>query len=172
VHKNPLQDDEANVDKTISVNVFSPCLRLTTACVSAVNASGTSVTVTYSGTVSNCGNVLLQNVTVLADQPGAGTVVLGPITLLAGASTNFTQSYVRADNLCGPFATALTASGIAPLDTPVLVSSAASSQCTISYQPGIRVTSSCPALPVQPGQALSISGVVSNTGISLSITSW
>jgi len=164
VHKNPLQDDPANVDKTISVNVFRPCLQLATTCVSAVNASGTSVTVTYNGTLTNCGNVLLQNVMVYADQPGAGTLVFGPITMAAGARTNFTASYTRTDNLCGPFVTVLSASGTAPLDTPVLVTANASSQCTISYNPSIRVTASCPASPVQPGQLLTISGVVSNSG--------
>lgn len=164
VHKNPLQDDPANVDKTISVNVYRPCLAIGNTCVSAVNPTGDSVTVTYNGTVTNCGNVLLQNVTVVANQPGAGTIVLGPITLAAGARTNFTASYTRTDNLCGPFQTVLSATGIAPLDVPVEVSSSASSQCTISYNPGIRVLASCPPSPVQPGQLLAISGVVSNTG--------
>jgi uncharacterized repeat protein (TIGR01451 family) len=164
VHKNPLQDDPANVDKTISVNVFRPCISLSSVCTSAVSPTGSSVTVNYTGTVTNCGNVLLQNVTVVANQPAGGTVVLGPITLQAGAITNFTASYVKTDNLCGPFPTALLVTGIAPLDIPVTVSASSSSQCSISYQPGIRVTSSCPAGPVQPGDLLTISGVVSNTG--------
>lgn len=164
VHKNPLQDDPANVDKTISVNVFRPCLQLGNRCLSAVNPSGNSVTVTYTGSLTNCGNVLLTNVLVHADQPGIGTLVFGPLNLAAGARTNFTASYTRTDNLCGPFQTVLVASGVAPLDTPVLMSASASSQCTISYQPSIRVTSFCPPSPVQPGEILTISGVVSNSG--------
>lgn len=164
VHKNPLQDDPANVDKTISVNVFRPCLQLSSTCVSAINQNGNSVTVTYTGTVGNCGNVLLQQVVVYADQPGAGTLVFGPVTLPAGATTNFTASYTRTDNLCGPFVTVLTASGTAPLDVPVILTKDASSQCSIGYQPAIRVNTFCPPQPVQPGGLLTISGVVSNAG--------
>ncbi|MBN2506295.1 MAG: hypothetical protein JXQ71_06340, partial [Verrucomicrobia bacterium] len=164
VHKNPLQDDPANVDKTISVNVYRPCLQLDSVCNSAVNPHGNSVTVTYSGTLVNCGNIVLQNVLVYADRPTAGTLVFGPLTLAAGARTNFTASYVQTENLCGPFPTVLTASGVAPLDVPAEVSATASSQCTITYQPAILVTKNCPATPVQPGGVLTISGVVSNAG--------
>lgn len=164
VLKNPIQNDPANVDKTISVNVFRPCLQLRSSCVSAVNATGSSVTVTYSGTLSNCGNIFLDNVEVFADQPAPGTRVFGPIRLNAGATTNFTASYTRTDDLCGPFVTALYARGIAPLDQPAEASATASSTCTISYQPAISVTKNCPPEPVQPGQTLTVSGVVRNTG--------
>lgn len=163
VHKNPLQDDPANVDKTISVNIWQPCLRLTSSCVSAINSSGTSVAVTYSGTLSNCGNVFLEGVTVYSDQPAPNTLVLGPITLAAGAVTNFTATYTSSQ-VCGPFTTQLSAAGIAPLDTPVAVASTASSQCSISYNPAVAVTVNCPAQPVEPGGFLTISGVVSNAG--------
>jgi len=164
VHKNPLQDDPANMDKSISIGVFRPCLQLTSVCNSAVNSSGNSVTVTYTGTLTNCGNILLQQVSVYADQPSAGTLVFGPMTLAAGARTNFTVSYSRTDNLCGPFPTVLTAYGTAPLDQPVQLTATSTSQCSIGYQPGISVTKVCQATPVQPGDLLTISGVVSNTG--------
>lgn len=159
VHKNPLQDDPADVDKTISVNLFQPCIRLTTVCNSAVNPSGSEVTVTYSGTVANCGNVLLTDVWVYNGQ----TAVFGPVTLQAGATTNFTASYNTTD-VCGPYVVSLNALGTAPLDTPVLVTSTASSSCSISYKPAIAVTKTCPVDKVQPGQTLVISGVVSNAG--------
>jgi uncharacterized repeat protein (TIGR01451 family) len=164
VHKNPLQDDPANVDKTISVNVFRPCLTLSSVCNSAINADGSSVSINYSGTLTNCGNVLLQNVTVFADQPSPGTLVFGPITLNAFSSTNFSASYSRSDNLCGPFVTVLSGTGTAPLDQPVVLTVTSSSQCTIAYKPAISVTKTCPPGPVQPGDLLTISGVVSNAG--------
>lgn len=164
VHKNPLQDDPANVDKSISLNVFRPCLQMSSTCVSAVNPTGNSVNVTYTGTLTNCGNIFLQQVVVYADQPSPGTLVFGPITLPAGARTNFTATYTRTDNLCGPFLVSLSASGIAPLDVAVTATATASSQCAISYLPGIRMTSLCPPAPVVPGGYLTISGVVSNSG--------
>ncbi len=164
VHKNPLQDDPANVDKSISLNVFRPCLRMGSTCVSAVNPTGNSVNVTYTGTLTNCGNVFLQQVVVYADQPSPGTLVFGPITLLAGARTNFTATYTRTDNLCGPFPVSLSASGTAPLDVATTVSATANSQCAISYVPGIRVTTFCPPAPVEPGGYMTVSGVVSNSG--------
>lgn len=164
VHKNPLQDDPANVDKTISVNIFRPCLTMQSTCISAVNADGKSVTVTYSATLNNCGSIFLEGVEVFADQPAGNTRVFGPIRLNAGASTNFTASYTRADNLCGPFTTVLNAQGYAPLDLPAYVYASSSSQCTISYQPAITVTKLCPPNPVQPGDVLAITGIVRNTG--------
>ena len=164
VHRNPLQDDPANVDKSISVNVFRPCLQISNTCVSAVNPTGNSVTVTYTGRLTNCGNILLQDVMVYADQPQPNTLVLGPITMAAASSTNFTVTYTRTDNLCGPFITVLSASGLAPLDTPALMTASANSQCSIGYQPAIQVTKVCPTQPVQPGGLLTISGVVRNTG--------
>ena len=159
VHKNPLQDDPANVDKTISVNLWRPCLVVVAQCISALNPSGALVTVTYSGTLTNCGNILLNDVTVFNGQ----TAVFGPIVLAAGATTNFTATYTTTD-LCGPYVTALNASGMAPLDTPVLVTSSSSSQCSIAYNPAITVTKVCPPNRVQPGEVLVISGVVSNAG--------
>ena len=49
---------------------------------------------TYSGSVSNAGNVSLVNVYVMDDQPTNNTPVIGPITLAPGATVNFTNSYV------------------------------------------------------------------------------
>jgi len=56
-----------------------------------VTAGGTLV---FTGTVTNTGNVTLTNVFVVDNQPAPNTPVLGPITLLAGAGTNFTGSYI------------------------------------------------------------------------------
>ncbi|HEY5912850.1 MAG TPA: hypothetical protein VJA21_19840 [Verrucomicrobiae bacterium] len=164
VHKNPLRDDPADVNKTISVNIFRPCLTMSSTCTSALNPSGSAVEVSYCGTLNNCGDIFLQNVVVYSDHPVPGTLVFGPIILPAGASTNFCQTYTSTDNLCGPFVTVLNASGSVPLDVPAVVTATASSQCGISYSPSISVTKVCPERPVQPGEQLVISGVVVNTG--------
>lgn len=164
VHKNPLRDDPADVDKTISVNVFRPCISTTARCLTAVNATGSQVVVTYTGTVTNCGDIFLQNVVVVSDQPAPGTVVFGPVILQAGTGQAFTVSYTNSVNLCGPFAQNLMASGEAPLDVPDVVTASAASQCSIGYNPAIHVTKVCPAEPVQPGGLLNFSGIVSNAG--------
>jgi uncharacterized repeat protein (TIGR01451 family) len=163
VHKNPLRDDPADVTKTISVNIFRPCLILRSTCTSALNPSGSEVTVTYNVSLTNCGDIFLENVTVFSDQPAPNTLVFGPVVLAAGASTNFTRSYTT-QNLCGPFVTGLNAVGTAPTDVPALLTATASSTCSIGYTPAITVTKLCPTTPVQPGDLLTVSGVVSNAG--------
>src|SRR5262245_5869069 len=95
VHKNPLQDDPADWSKSISVNVFQPCITVGNQCISAVNINGNAVVVGYRGSVTNCGNVLLQNVTVVSDQPSPNTVIFGPVTLAAGVSADFTATYTN-----------------------------------------------------------------------------
>ena len=75
LHDNTLQDDPATVSKCLSLNVFHPCIRVTKAC---AFPAGTSCfkygqPIAISGTVTNCGDVLLQGVTVVDDH--AGTVL-------------------------------------------------------------------------------------------------
>jgi hypothetical protein len=48
---------------------------------------------TYSGSVSNAGDVVLTNVYVLSSQPNANTSVLGPIELAPGETKVFSGSY-------------------------------------------------------------------------------
>src|ERR1043165_4525659 len=141
VHKNPIQDDPANVDKSISIGLVYPCLVVTKQCLTATNYTGDAVVITYTGSVSNCtmfnpdapSQNRLENVVVYNDQPTNGTVVIGAISLIAGTGTNFTRSYTNTANICGPFPDTLTAVATVLADDPFTITNSASSQCTIAY---------------------------------------
>lgn len=74
----------------------APCISVTKTCVDAVNSNQT---ISFSGAVTNCGLYTLSDVTVKDDNgtPGNSSddfIVLGPVTLLSGASANFSSSYI------------------------------------------------------------------------------
>src|SRR5439155_25855123 len=66
---------------------------------------------TFSGIVSNSGHAVMTNVIVSNDQPAPNTVLVRPITLGLGQSTNFTGSYTVPSDSCGPYTDTLTARG-------------------------------------------------------------
>ena len=63
----------------------------------------------FTGTITNISSFALTNVTVLNDRPAPNTLILGPVTLLAGQGLSFTGSYPVAACDCGPHANTLTA---------------------------------------------------------------
>jgi hypothetical protein len=65
---------------------------------------------TYSGSVSNAGDVVLTNVYVLSSKPNTSTSVLGPIDLAPGQTEVFSGSYTVTAN-SNPAADTATASG-------------------------------------------------------------
>ena len=116
----------------------------------------------FTGSVSNSGNVTLTNVLVVNNQPTNNTPVFGPVTLLPGQSASFGGSYTTPSDACGPWNDTLTARGLTPCS--VLVSNNASATCASTITAGIVVTKNCPANPVAPGGLLVFTGSVSNTG--------
>jgi uncharacterized repeat protein (TIGR01451 family) len=119
------------VTDTAFCSVTIPCtpsIVVTKACPAGSVLAGTSLT--FSGTVTNTGNVTLQNVTVVNDKPVAGTVVYGPVTLAPGAGASFTGSYIATN--CPTSTDTLTASGTAnTICGSQIVSSQASASCTV-----------------------------------------
>jgi uncharacterized repeat protein (TIGR01451 family) len=117
---------------------------------------------TFTGTVSNLGNVTLDNVVVVVNEPSLNTPVFGPITLAPGASASFTGSYT-APTCCCEFTDTITAHG---LDRCARTSVAATSStvCPLLSTPSITVTRVCPTAPVSAGGTFAYSGVVRNTG--------
>jgi len=135
----------------------TPLLAITQNC--PVNPVTPGSLLTYSGTVSNAGNVTLQNVVVTNSQSGI-TPLVSLATLAPGGTANFSGSYTapatgptvsvstaRASSLCGASLT-----------------NSASSSCAIITTPGLAVTKLCPPSPVAPGGTLVFSGTVTNTG--------
>jgi uncharacterized repeat protein (TIGR01451 family) len=138
--------------------ITTPGIVVTKACPTQPVAPGQLFA--FSGSVRNTGNVTLTNIVVVNNQPAAGTVVLTVASLDPGAVTNFTGSYVAPNN-CSVTDT-LTVTGRSVCG--VAVTNTASATCPVTSTPGIVVTKACPTQPVAPGQLLTYSGSVSNTG--------
>jgi hypothetical protein len=116
---------------------------------------------TYSGTVSNAGNVTLVNIYVVNDQPTNNTPVLGPIVLLPGQSVNYTGSYI-APTECYILDT-ITVRG-QDRCTANFVSSTASQVCPLLTTPSLTVSMVCPAAPIQAGVLFTFNGFAENSG--------
>jgi uncharacterized repeat protein (TIGR01451 family) len=115
---------------------------------------------TYSGTVTNAGNVTLTNVVVLSDQPAPNTTVFTAATLAPGAGASFTASYAAPTN-CSTTGSLL-ASGTSICG--VQVTDTASSTCPILTTPQITLTAECASETLTPGGTASFRGTVFNGG--------
>jgi uncharacterized repeat protein (TIGR01451 family) len=144
----------------LNSEVVQPCIQITAVCVGGVGENGA---ITFTGTVRNCGNAPLNNVMVTSQVNGGTIQVLGPITLAIGQSAPFSGSWVPA-NPCVPSTAVFTATGDDLLTTPRTVTATTSTTCENTLTPGILVTKLCPTTPVAPGQLLTYSGTVTNSG--------
>src|SRR6185436_10389165 len=81
----------ANTATTTCFVATAPGIIVTLAC-PAVSAS-TGGSITYNGTVRNSGNVTLNNVFVVNNQPALNTPVIGPLTLAPGESAAFSSNF-------------------------------------------------------------------------------
>ena len=114
---------------------------------------------TYSGTVSNAGNITLTNVVVVNNLSGA-TPVFTTATLVPGAVANFTGSYLAPTNCSSTSTSTATGQSICG----VAVTNTVNSTCPITTTPLLALTQNCPANSAIPGGLLTYSGTVSNAG--------
>jgi uncharacterized repeat protein (TIGR01451 family) len=149
-----------NIVTTTCAILTAPAIAVTLACPIAPAVTGGLIT--YTGTVSNPGNVTLTNVFVVNNQPGPNTAVIGPITLAPGASVNFTASFTTTLAACAVTSTVI-ATG-SDNCSAVLVSNTASATCALLTTPGIAITQTCPVAPAIPGGLVNFTGSVLNTG--------
>jgi uncharacterized repeat protein (TIGR01451 family) len=138
----------------------SPRILVTQSCPTLPTLRGG--THTFTGTVSNPGNVTLTNVFVINNQPEPNTPVLGPITLAPGVLVSFSGSYTAPAACCEILST-LTASGQDRCGGTT-VSATSSKLCPLMSTPIISVTRVCPTTAVPVGGQFTFSGTVSNTG--------
>jgi uncharacterized repeat protein (TIGR01451 family) len=139
--------------------LFNPAIKVTKNCPQAPLQRGQLAT--YTGTVSNPGNITLVNVTVVDNEPLPNTPVLGPIALAPGQTVNFTASYIVPPDFCG--SDTLTASGTV-FCAKTNVTATATATCTVASVPAITLTKTCPPAPVAPGGLLVYTGTVTNSG--------
>jgi hypothetical protein len=146
---------------------ITPALAVDKVCTANVNAGGTAIDVLFNGTVTNTGNVALENVTVVDDQgtadPADDVTVLGPISLNAGESQPYNGSFSTTGSTSST--DHVTASGSDVLtSTPVQANAEAT--CEADVQPAIAVDKICTADINADGTGIDVlfSGTVSNTG--------
>lgn len=159
IHQNEI-DSRGGGNQSLNSQVVQPCIAVTAQCVGGVGEFGA---ITFSGTVRNCGNAPLDNVTVTNFVNGQFVRVFGPVRLGIGQSAPFTGSWVPA-NACAPSTATFTVAGTDNLTTPRTVTATTSTTCQNTLTPSIDVTKVCPPTPVRPGQTITYSGTVTNTG--------
>src|SRR5436190_6758565 len=108
---NACDPDTGGGQQEVSVTVRRPCLNVFSQCLSATNFNGSAVRVTFVGSVTNCGNETLVNVSLVNNQPVPGTIVTNISSLAPGTSVSFVGTYTNTSNICGPFSNIMVASG-------------------------------------------------------------
>ena len=159
IHQNiTLSDGEAA--QTVNTIIVNPCISITASCSDGVGQDGQ---ISYSGTVQNCGDVSLSNVTVTNTVDGIARRVFGPVTLAVGQSATFSGSYKPA-NPCNPSTAVFFAAGADTMKQPKTVTANTSATCSIATTPAIAMGQSCPTVTTSVGGQLTYSGSVTNTG--------
>jgi len=146
----------------VNTQVVQPCIKVAVQCVGGLGEFGA---ITYTGTVTNCGNDTLFGVTVTNSVNGGNfSVTLATNRLARGEVVSFSGSWIPT-NSCGPSTATFVAQGRDLLTVaPQTVTSSASTTCQNALTSGIQVTKVCPGTPPRPGQLLTFSGSISNTG--------
>jgi hypothetical protein len=159
--------------------ILSPSLTITKQCVTncAPYSSPIGSPISFTGTVCNNGDTVLNNVTVVDDPATTITFATttsfgtnafpagGAGTLLPGECVTYSGSYSPAGSgvaLCGPFTDTVVASGTDTADTPLSVFATNSATCLVCTTPCIEVTKSCDTVAI--GQANLVTAVVTNCG--------
>ena len=158
--------DSLKQPKTVTATANSTCaislapgIAIGQACPAAIVAGGGQFV--YSGSVTNTGNVALANVVVVSDQPAAGTVIFSAASLAPKAVAVFTGKFTAPANACS-VTTSLRVTAASVCGDAVSANS--SGTCPLQTRPALVVTQNCPANPVAPGEVLTYSGTVKNTG--------
>jgi uncharacterized repeat protein (TIGR01451 family) len=149
-----------NTVTTTCTVTTAPAIGVTLTC--PVLPATTGGPITYTGTVRNLGNVTLDNVTVLSQQPGTNVTVLTLANLATGATANFTVSLTTPTDACSISST-VSAVGRDHC-TALLVAVSASTTCPLITTPSLVVTKACPLQPADLGGMLVFGGTITNTG--------
>ena len=143
--------------RLLPVQVVHPNICITKQC---QNGSCEDGIITFNGTVINCGDVPLGNITV-SDQVDGNSVVVTNVTgpLAAGGSFTYSGSYVATQTPSTDFVTVVGTMPTAPLAT---VSATTNATCSVSGTPNITLDKNC--IQSVPGATISFSGTAKNTG--------
>ena len=142
----------------------NPAIAVDKLCTADINAGGTGIDVSFGGTVTNIGDVVLTGVTVVDDSGTPGdtsddVMVLGPIDLAPNESAGYSGSF----GASGSSSTdTVTASG-SDLLTGAPVSETASATCSADIEPALDVVKQCTDAPAF-GMPILFDGSVTNSG--------
>lgn len=160
IHQNDT-NSQGGGNQGVNTEVSLPCIQLAVNCLGSVGENGA---IAFTGTVTNCGNNTLVGVSVTNFVNGAPVQVAFITNLAIGQVASFNGSWIPA-NPCVPSTATFTAHGVDQFTTiPRAVTSTASTTCSDVLTPGIKITKVCPTDAVSPGQLLTFSGSVRNTG--------
>ena len=160
IHQNDT-NSRGGGNQGVNTEVNLPCVLLTAQCVGSVGETGA---ILFSGMVTNCGNNTLVGVTVTNFHDAGFFTVLFPTNLARGQAASFSGSWVPL-NPCLPSSVTLTVRASDEFTaTPRAVTNFTTLICQTTLTTGIKVTKACPTQPVSPGQLLTFSGSVRNTG--------
>ena len=160
IHQNDT-NSRGGGDQGVNTEVNLPCVHLTAKCVGTVGELGA---ITYTGTVSNCGNSTLVGVTVTNFYETGFHTVLFPTNLAVGQAAAFAGSWVPASPCQQATATLTVQATDEFTSTPRAVTSFVTMTCQNTLTPRIKVVKLCPEQRVSAGQLLTFSGSVSNSG--------
>ncbi|MWV10725.1 hypothetical protein F3I62_01350 [Pseudomonas sp. R-28-1W-6] len=142
----------------------NPAILVTKQCAASVNSGGTAIDVLFNGTVTNTGNVDLENVSVVDDNgtpanPGDDVTLISGATLQVGASLPFNGSFSTGSISSTDVVTAngqdvLTAQAVSDTET---------ASCAADVNPAIAVTKQCTDATAHD-QPILFNGTVSNSG--------
>jgi uncharacterized repeat protein (TIGR01451 family) len=158
----------AGGDKTINFKpslIFEP-----TACINIdkqadVTTATVGETITYSYTVTNCGDATLTGVTVIDDM--LGSISLGTTTLSPGASTSGTAMYtVQESDLPGPIVNTATATGTTPTGGTVSDTDTESVDLICPCDPSIDIDKEADVTEAEVGDTITYTYTVTNDGNS------
>ncbi len=156
-HQNIINEPVSEI-KWVNTVVKNPCIDVSANCVGGV---GESAPITCSGTVRNCGDIALIDVTVSNSVNGT---VKSIGSLAVGETKSLTDAWVPL-NPCTSTTAIFTAQGWDELNgNSKRVTDTASTTCVNTLTPGIDVTQNCSGSPVVPGGTQGFSGTVRNTG--------
>ena len=158
------QGVQAFADATCLADVL-PDIAVDKVCTASINSAGTGIDVLFNGSVTNTGNVVLENVTVVDDNgtpgnTGDDVTVLGPISLAPGASAPYSGGFGvlgSSSSMDVVIASATDALTQSPVQAD------ASANCAADVSPDLLVSKQCTDAPAF-GQAILFDGTVTNNG--------
>lgn len=141
-----------------------PAIAITKDCIADINSGGTGIDVSFFGTVTNTGNVALNDVIVVDDNgtpadSSDDVQVLGPITLYIGESANYSGSF----GASGGSSTDIASVSAVDALTQQPIGAQDDAYCAADILPAIDVVKECND-PAEYGDPITFFGTVTNIG--------